>query len=79
MFINSVPQQPQNTLAALQLKLTQLTSSPQSGQSEQSIVSQQIDEQTQQPYVLPSQDPTEASQMQYVIISFSNILISNTF
>lgn len=73
-LIYSAPQQPQNTLAALQLKLAQLTSSPQLGQSEQSVVYQQTDEQT---YVLPSQDPIEASQIAHVIIFFSIILRSS--
>lgn len=67
ILIYSVPQQPQNTLAALQIKLAQLTSNQPPGQPEQSVVYQQMDEQTQQTYVLPSQDPTEASQIQYVI------------
>ncbi|XP_037045555.1 uncharacterized protein LOC119080996 isoform X7 [Bradysia coprophila] len=59
------PQQPQNTLAALQLKLAQLTSGQQPpGQSEQPVLYQQIDEQHQQVYTGPSQDLTETSQLQ---------------
>lgn len=58
-------------MAALQLKLTQLTSNQQPGQADQSTVYQLTDEQIQQTYVTPSQDSTEASQIQHVII-FSN-------
>ncbi|KAG4079903.1 hypothetical protein HA402_015034 [Bradysia odoriphaga] len=59
------PQQPQNTLADLQLKLAQLTSGQQPpGQSEQPVLYQQIDEQNQQAYTGPSQDLNETSQLQ---------------
>ncbi|KAJ6641924.1 Glutamine-rich protein 2, partial [Pseudolycoriella hygida] len=63
--IEIAPQQPQNTLAALQLKLAQLTFSQQPGQPEQPIYYQQTDEQNQQPYVVPSQDPTETSHVKH--------------
>lgn len=72
-LIYSSPQQPQNTLAALQLKLAQLTSNQQPGQSEQPVFYQQADEQNQQAYIVPSQDPTETSQIQHVIINCFNL------
>lgn len=67
-LIYSAPQQPQNTLADLQLKLAQLTSNQQPGQTEQPISYQQTEEPMQQTYFLPSQDPIETSQIQHVNI-----------
>lgn len=60
-------------MAALQIKLAQLTSNQQPGQSEQPAYYQQIDEQNQQTYTISSQDPNETSQIQQVNISCSSV------